>query len=122
MPRVFNFKKIIAPNVFTYRFIISRRYPVVKIRFPSDRVDNAALAEDVEAPSPGLLCYVALYGSIWFHPGVIVTTPPDSSPLNVRTTLQTYKGNITFALSLSINASSFLVVLDDGWLSHVVQT
>ena len=63
---------------------------------------------------------VAYDGSRWVHPDTVITTLPDSSPLYVRTTLQTSKGDIPFTLSPSGNGSGCLVGVYYGWFSPCV--
>ena len=65
-----------------------QRYPIRKIEYTSNGVENVALDEDIKAPPPGSLWDVASDGSRWVHPGGIISTPLDSSPSHVRTTLR----------------------------------
>ena len=52
------------------------------------------IVEDVESPTPGTLWDIASNGSSWVHPDTVITTPPNSSPSQVRTSLQNYEGDV----------------------------
>ena len=73
-------------------------------------------------PPLGTLWGISSDGYRWVHPDGVITTSPDSSPFQVRSTLQTAEGYITVTLSPYGNGSVWLVGVGDGWLSrHVVQ-
>ena len=65
---------------------------------------------------------IASDGSMWFYPNAIITTPPDSPPLNFRTNLQTTEGDVQITVSISVNDNVCMVRVEDRWfIHHIVQ-
>ena len=111
--RILVFGNSVASKLFTYRCtILWWRYPIDKIKYPPKGF------EDVKPPQTGTLWEVASNSSMWVHPDGVITTPPDYSPSNTSTTIQTVKGDFTITISPSGNVSGSLVVLYDGWFTH----
>ena len=95
--------------------------PVGEIRYPINGVDNFSLDGYVKAPPPGSQWDIFSGGFRWVRPGVIVTTPPESFPLHVRTAIRNAEGDIPVTLYSSGNGSSLLVGVYEGWISCVFQ-
>ena len=108
------YKEAVASNISSYHFILPRLSPVVKIIYTHDGVKY------VKAPLCGILWDVASDGSRRVHLDGVITNIPNYSPLNVRTTLQTTKGDLLITFSTSSSGSGCLVVVYGGWLSRRV--
>ena len=126
-PIFFNFKNIITPiffdnsvasRVFAYCFTMPQwRTPIREIWRPPDVV------EDVKSPRIGTMLEVDSNDSRWVHTNSVITTPPKSSYLYFRTTLQTSEGDFTITVSPSGIGSGLLVGLYYRWFScHFFQT
>ena len=81
------------------------------------------IVEDVESPTPGTLWDIASNGSSWVHPDTVITTPPNSSPSQVRTSLHNYEVDVPITFPPYIIGSHRLVGVDYRWFSCcVIQT
>ena len=127
-PNVFNIKIILAHSVFgnyvafrvfdfTYLCNMPRRAPVVKIRHSPDAF------EQVEAPHRGNLWYYSSDAYWRVHTDDAITITPEFSTSHFRTTLETAKGDVLVTVSPSVNFSSRLVGIIEGWENClIVQT
>ena len=90
---------------------------VGKIRYPRDKVWY------VESLLLVTLWEVSFNGFRWVFTNAVIITPPDSSPLHYRMTIQTSKGDVPITVSPSGNGRGCLIVLYDGWVTGcIVQT
>ena len=83
---------------------------VGKIRYTYDGV------EYFEAPLtvPGNVWDYASDGSWWVHSDSVIAIPPKSNYLHLSTTIQTADGYVPITVSLSINGSSCLVIMNES--------